>query len=149
MTIVRWRHNHPTTSLSDGIERFFNDSLLGAWEDQFAGRAWNPAVDVSEDEAGFLVKAELPGMAKEDVEVEIHDSVLTIKGEKKEEKEEKDKRYYRVERRYGSFERSFYLPDNVDLDGIKASHRNGVLELRIPKVIEQKPEPKKIEIASD
>jgi HSP20 family protein len=94
---------------------------------------FTPAVEISETASELLVKAELPGLRKEDVEIEIENNVLTLKGEKKEEREEKEEDTYLYERSYGSFQRSFSLPVGVKEDEVKADFRDGVLRIRLPK----------------
>ena len=105
-----------------------------------------PAIDIAESEKGYEIKAELPGMDEKGIEVKVTDGSLTIKGEKQEEKEEKEKDYYLQERRYGSFERSFELPDSVDPDKIEASFKKGVLTVTLPKKAEAQKPAKKIEV---
>lgn len=94
---------------------------------------WAPAVDISEDDGMLVVTAELPGMTREDVEIELHDNLLTISGEKKQEEEKKEGDMHVVERSWGSFQRSFTLPRPVDENEVKAEFRNGVLTVRLPK----------------
>ena len=94
---------------------------------------WAPRVDISETDNHFLIKAEVPGIKREDVKVDIVDNVLTIHGERKEEKEEKGRRFHRVECHYGSFSRSFTLPQNTLQDHIDATFKDGVLSLHVPK----------------
>jgi HSP20 family protein len=94
---------------------------------------WVPLVDIAEDDKEYTVKVELPGVRKEDVKVTVEDDVLTISGERKIEKEEKGRRYHRVERSYGAFERSFTLPDDALADKIHADFKDGVLQVHIPK----------------
>ena len=100
---------------------------------------WTPSVDVSETEAGFEVRAELPGVAKDDLHVSVKDNLLTLSGEKRQEKEDDTHNYRRVERRYGSFQRRFALPREVETDDIKAEYNDGVLTLSIPKLEAAKP----------
>ena len=109
-------------------------------------RATVPAVDIAESEKGYEIKAELPGMDEKAIEVKVTDGSLTITGEKQEEKEEKD--YYLQERRYGSFKRSFELPESVDPDKIEASFKKGVLTVILPKKAEAQKPAKKIEVKS-
>lgn len=97
------------------------------------GTDWMPAVDISEDEKEFLFKAELPGMKKEELKVSVADGVVTLAGERKVETEEKTKKYHRVERSYGKFERSFTLPERADASGIRAEFKDGLLEVHLPK----------------
>jgi HSP20 family protein len=105
---------------------------------------WAPSVDVSETDGEYQIKAEIPDVKKEDVKVTLEDGVLTIQGERKFEKEEKGKKYHRVERSYGSFVRSFTLPDLVDEANVKAEFKDGVLNLKLPK--SEKVKPKAIEV---
>ncbi len=111
-----------------------------------AGWSAAPAVDVAESDKAYEITAELPGMAEKDLEVRLANGALTIKGEKHEEKEEKRKDYHVSERRYGAFERSFRLPDEVDADKIEASFKNGVLKVTLPKTPEAQKAEKKIEV---
>ena len=113
------------------------------------GYANVPRVDVTETDTEFQVSAELPGMDEKDLDVSLHDGTLTIKGEKKMEKEDKQKEFYRMERSYGSFQRSFLLPDVIDQDNIDASFKNGVLNVTLPKTPEAKKEVRKIDIHSN
>ena len=120
--------------------RFYSPFFAPQW----TGRSgdtdkWIPSVDVSETEAGFEVRAELPGVAKDDLHVSIKDNLLTLSGEKRQEKVGDAHNYRRVERRYGSFERKFALPREVETDEIKAEFNEGVLTLSIPKPEAAKP----------
>ena len=99
-----------------------------------------PRVDIAETDKAFVIKAEIPEVNKEDVKITVDNGVLTVRGERKQEKEEKGKKFHRVERYYGSFTRSFTLPDNVDETKIKASFKDGMLNLSIQKAEEAKPE---------
>jgi len=105
---------------------------------------WAPLVDITEDDKEYLIKAELPEVKKEDVKLTAHNDVLTITGERKYEKEEKGKKYHRVERAYGSFERSFTLPEDADEGKIAAEFKDGVLKVHLPK--SEKAKPKSIEV---
>ncbi len=109
-------------------------------------RRWMPAIDIFEKDNKFVVKAELPGMNEEDIDVSVVGDTLTIKGEKKTESEVKDKDYYRSERSYGSFMRSISLPATVNADKIEAKYEDGVLEVSLPKVAEVKP--KKVKVSA-
>ena len=101
--------------------------------ENLAASEWAPAVDITEDDKEYLVKAELPGMKKEDVKVSVENGVVSICGERKFEKEEKTKKYHRVERSYGKFERSFTLPELADPAKVKAEYKEGVLTVHLPK----------------
>jgi HSP20 family protein len=105
---------------------------------------WAPLVDITEDDKEFLVKAELPGLKKEEVKVTVEEGVMTISGERKVEKEEKTKKYHRVERSYGKFERSFTLPDKADGTKVNAEFKDGVLQVHLPKT--EKPASKAQEV---
>jgi HSP20 family protein len=125
------------------IDRVF-DAFFG--QNEQSARRWVPPVDLVEAEAYFVLKADLPGLSEEDVSIEVQDGSLTISGERKAEHEERARGWYRIERAFGSFNRSLTLPDGVDADRIEASFSHGVLEVRIPKPEERKP--RRIEISS-
>jgi HSP20 family protein len=124
------------------VDRLF-DTFFGQGERD--ARRWVPPMDLVESEKHFVLKADLPGLSEGDVAIEVEDGTLRISGERKAEREESERGWYRIERSFGSFSRSLSLPDGVDTDGIDASFRNGVLEVRIPKPAERKP--RRIEIA--
>jgi HSP20 family protein len=105
---------------------------------------WSPLVDITEDDKEYIVKAEIPEMKKEDIKINVYDDVLSISGERKYEKEEKDKKYHRVERAYGSFMRSFTLPEDADGSKVNAEYKDGVLKVHLPK--SEKAKPKAIEV---
>ena len=148
--------------LRDEIDRFFQNVDRGFWgvpltrplldiEPLFPRKAvvdLLPAVDVAENDKQYEITAELPGMDEKDIEVKLSNGMLTIKGEKNEEKEEREKGYYLSERRYGSFQRSFQVPDGVDADNIEASVKKGVLTVTLPKTPEAQKAEKKIAIKS-
>lgn len=113
-------------------------------EESLALADWAPAVDISEDDKEFLIKAELPGLKREEVKVTVEDGVLSISGERKTEQEEKNKKFHRVERSYGSFLRSFSLPDGADATRVNAEFGNGVLNVHLAKT--PKAQPKTIEV---
>lgn len=121
--------------------RFFDEFGLPAMADE---KHWLPTVDVSETDDHVIVRAEIPGMEKNDISITMSDGLLTIQGEKKQEKEEEKENYHFVERRYGSFSRSLRVPSGVDADKIEASYKDGVLKVAIPKSESEKS--RKIEI---
>jgi len=134
--------------IQDEINRLF-DWTLSRRPSEGAGLLqgeWAPAIDVAENENSVFVKAELPGMSEKDIDVNILGNTLTIKGEKKKEEEKKEHSYYRLERSYGSFQRSITLPTVVDSAKCKASFKNGVLEIEMPKKEEAKPKQIKVNI---
>lgn len=127
-------------NLHSQMEKVFGDLFAShEGESDMEGTSWMPTVDISEMENGFEIRAELPGVSENDVNVSVTDNRLTIKGEKRQEEEIDGKSYHRVERRYGSFQRSFTLPRHVESDGIKAQFTDGVLTLEIPKTEVAKP----------
>jgi len=107
---------------------------------------WLPKIDISENETGFEVRAEVPGIDRKDIDITLSEGLLTIKGEKKFENEEKNERYHRRESSYGSFSRSFQLSSDVENDGIEANYKDGVLRITLPKA--EAAAPKKIEVKS-
>ena len=127
------------------IDRVF-DAFFGQTDQ---ARRWVPPMDLVEAEDHFVLKADLPGLRESDVNIEVQDGTLTISGERKAEHEQREKGWYRIERAFGSFNRSLTLPDGVDPDGIAASFSDGVLELRIPKPEERKPRRIEISATSD
>jgi len=149
MTLVRWDPFRELEDMSDRLNRMFNRPALprtnGNGKETMTVADWVPSVDVSETEGEYQIKAEIPDVKKEDVKVTVEDGVLTIQGERKYEKEEKGKKYHRVERSYGSFVRSFTLPDLVDEEKVKAEFKDGVLNLQLPK--SEKAKPKAIEVS--
>jgi len=150
----------PFESLRREVDRLFDDFGGGFWRAPFGrsvfdmapswGRdvAWPtvPAVDITDTEKAYEITADLPGIDEKNVDVKVTNGVLTIKGEKREEKEEKKKDYYLRERNFGSFERSFQVPDGVDNDKIEASFKKGVLTVTLPKKPEAQTAAKKIDI---
>jgi HSP20 family protein len=110
----------------------------------FFDRGWAPAMDLKEDEHAFTVEADLPGLKKEDIDVSVVDNIVTIKGERKHESETNEKGYHRVERRYGTFERSFEIPGGFAAENISAQFSDGVLRVMLPKREESKP--KQVEV---
>lgn len=141
MAIVRWDPFRELTALQNEVSR-----LLGRGTMAEAGerQSWMPSMDVVESEKDIKFKAELPGMKPEDIHIEMDENVLTISGERRFEEKVQEDKYYRIERRYGSFSRSVALPQNVQTDQIQAGYENGVLEVTVPKMEEAKP--KKIEV---
>ena len=140
MALVRWEPVRELTSLQTDMNRLFNSFFdTPTAGNGGAARRWIPAMDVVETDEHFVLKADLPGLAEDDVHVEVEDNVLTVSGERKAEHESRKEGYYRVERSYGVFTRTLTLPEGVDGDSIKASFDKGVLEVRIPKPEQRKP----------
>ena len=139
MTLVRWNAARELASMEiDRLNQMFADFYS-------TGRAWAPAVDIYETkDREYVIKADLPEVKKEDVKLTVQDDVMSISGERKYEKEEKGKKYHRVERAYGSFMRSFTLPEDADGSKVSAEYKDGVLKVRLPK--SEKAKPKSIEV---
>ena len=129
MALIKWE------PLRD-IEDLFGHSLgwpLGRAQSMLGLGDWNPRVDISESNGSYIIKADVPGVAKEDLKVSLDGGVLTIQGERRQEKEEDNKRFHRIERLYGSFSRSFSLPDDADATGLKATTKEGQLVVSVPR----------------
>ena len=141
MTIVKWDPFRNVAALQDRINRIFDESFsrTADLDDDISMSAWKPLVDIYETDESIILKAELPGIKKDDVSVEVKDNVLTLKGVRTEEKEIKEKNYYRKERAFGTFSRTFNLQHRIQPDKIKARFKDGVLKIEIPKPEEEKP----------
>jgi HSP20 family protein len=139
MTIVRWEPLRELGTLQSEMNRLFNTVFDGPSPAGGAMRRWMPAMDLVEDNDDFVLRADLPGMSEEDVNIELEDSTLTISGERKSEHESQGQGFYRVERATGTFSRSLTLPKGVDPEAVTARFDRGVLEVRIPKPAERKP----------
>jgi HSP20 family protein len=141
MTIVKWDPFRNVAALQDRINRIFDESFsrTGDIDDDINMCAWKPTVDIYQTDEAIILKAELPGIKKEDVSIEIKDNVLTLKGERIEDKEVKEESYFRKERCFGTFSRAFNLQHRVQPDKIKARFKDGILEVEIPKPEEEKP----------
>ena len=151
MTIVRWEPFRDLVGLQDRMNRLFNESYRGAartGDDEWAlGGSWAPAVDIFEKDGNIVLTAELPGIETKDVDIKVENNVLTLQGERKFEKELQKDNFHRVERSYGSFTRSFTLPNVVDTEKIKAEFKDGVLKLTLPKREEAKPKQIHVQVA--
>jgi len=147
MNITRWQKptltGWPTfgrlSDLRDELDRFFESPLTDVMGTSNLLGGWTPAMDVFEEKDNFVVKAEVPGMKKEDIEVSLHEGNLTISGERKSETKQNDAEVHRTERFYGRFQRSVALPSTVAADKVKAQYRDGVLTITLPKTEEAKP----------
>ena len=152
MRVIKWE---PFRDMDDVFNRFFADTLRrfpmqsgfgGGNEREAQAREWAPLADVSENDGEYVIKAELPEVRKEDVNVTVQDGVLTLSGERKQEQREENERVHRIERFYGSFARRFALPENADEQGIRAECRDGVVVIRIPKAKQVEQQPRQIQI---
>ena len=150
MAIVRWEPFRDLVTAQRDFDRLFRgafSSQLG--ETELSTRSWAPPVDIYETEDAIVLKAELPGADPKDVEVRVEDNTLYLKGERKFEKEVKEQNYHRVERSYGSFARSFSLPNSISTDQVKAEFKDGLLTLTMPKREEAKPKTIKIDVTKN
>ena len=135
--VTRWDPFQDMLSLREAMNQLMEESFVRP--NGTRGQGFVPALDLSETAEGFLVEAAVPGLKPEDVEITVENNVLTIKGETRQEKEDKQRSFHRIERRFGSFQRTIALPNTVKPDAIKASLEHGVLRLEIPKAEEVKP----------
>jgi len=145
--ITRWDPFRELDELQTRLSALFGRAPVrknGSKDEALAVAEWAPVVDIVEDENEYLIKAELPEVKKEDVKVTVQDDVLTISGERMFEKEEKGRKYHRMERAYGSFARSFTLPEDADGEKVAAEFKDGVLKVHLPKSEQAKP--KSIEV---
>ncbi len=145
MAVVKWDPLRDLLSIQDRMNRLFEQTLSRSrTEEGISASTWAPAVDIYETPETIVMKADLPGLTREDIEIEIRDNMLTIKGERRFAKDVQQENYLRIERAYGPFQRSFTLPTGARQEVIRASFHDGVLELLLPKAEEAKP--KKIAI---
>lgn len=149
MAIERWDPFRDFLALQDEVGRLF-ERVYGSGQTERRPRlvAWTPVVDMADRGSEVVVKAELPGLEPDDVEILVEEDALTIKGERSFEQEHKEENYYRIERRYGSFERRLPLPANIKRDDVTAGFANGVLEVTLPKAEEAKPKHIKVKVES-
>jgi HSP20 family protein len=140
MAIVRFDPFRELTQMQDRINRIFGDVYRRGDDDLFMRGDWVPPVDIYEnDQHEIVIKAELPGMKKEEIDLRLENNTLTIRGERTREAESKDEQYHRVERAYGAFSRSFTLPSSVDSTRVSADYKDGVLTVTLPPREEAKP----------
>ena len=139
MGIVRYDPFRDLRTLQEEVNRLFSMNLTRGFGEEGIGRgAWNPSVDIYENKDQIVVEAELPGMNREDFELTVENNVITLRGERRFEKKDDSDNYHRVERSYGSFTRSFTLPQTVSAEGATAEYSNGVLRVTLPKREETK-----------
>jgi HSP20 family protein len=147
-TLTRWEPLREMEEFQNRLSTLFGrPSRRGNGREEITLPEWTPLADITEDEKEYLIKAELPEMKKEDVKVTVENGVLTISGERKFEKEEKKRKYHRVERGYGTFMRSFALPDDADFNKVNAEFKSGVLTVHVPKSEQAKPKQIEVEVA--
>ena len=146
MAVVRWDPFRDLNMLQDRMNRLFEDASRN-WkgDEPAATTTWSPAVDIFETESEIVVKAEVPGMERKDITLNLENNVLTLKGERRFLKEAKEENYHRIERSYGGFSRAFSIPATVDEEKIRADYQDGVLKIVLPK--KEQLRPKQIKIA--
>jgi HSP20 family protein len=150
MTVLtRWDPFREFSTLQDRMNRLVRDSFGDGREEALTTTSFAPAVDVYEDEHNVTLKIEVPGVEEKDIDVRIENSTLTVHGERKFEKEEKEENYRRVERQYGSFTRSFTLPNTVQPESVTANYDKGVLKIKLAKKAEAKPKQIKINVGGE
>ena len=146
MRVIKWE---PFRDIDDMFDRVFADTMR-RWprtsNDERRVYDWAPAADVSETDGEYLIKAELPEVRKDDLNITVQEGVLTLAGERKEEKREDNEKLHRIERFHGTFSRRFTLPDDADEQGIKAESKDGVLVIHIPKQKVAQPQPRQIQV---
>lgn len=148
MSIVRYDPFRDLRTLQEEVNRLFSSNLTRGFAEEGIGRgAWNPSVDIYENKDQIVLEAELPGMKQDDFELTVENNVITLRGERQFEKKEDSDNYHRVERSYGSFTRSFTLPQTVSAEGATAEYNNGVLRVTLPKREETKA--RRIQVAGE
>ncbi|MGI9105067.1 MAG: Hsp20/alpha crystallin family protein [Pyrinomonadaceae bacterium] len=148
MSITRYDPFRDLRMLQDEVNRLFSNNLSGSFSDQGIARgAWAPSVDIYENKEQIVLEAELPGMSREDFDLSLENNVLTLRGERRFEKKDESDNYHRVERSYGSFTRSFTLPQTISPENVTAEYKNGVLRVLLQKREEIKA--RRIEIAGE
>lgn len=135
MNLIKWDPFRELEDVSNRLNRIFRrpTAHADAGQEMLLAADWTPSADISETDSAYLIKTEIPGVNKEDVKVTLQNGTLTIQGERKLEKEEKGKKYHRIERSYGSFMRSFQMPDDADENSVKAEFKDGVLNVTLAK----------------
>ena len=145
MAVVRWDPFRDLNMLQDRMNRLFEDASRNWKSDEPASTTtWSPAVDIFETESEIVVKAEVPGMERKDITLNLENNVLTLKGERRFLKEAKEENYHRIERSYGGFSRAFSIPATVDEEKIRADYQDGVLKIVLPKKEQLRPQQIKI-----
>jgi len=148
MTITRWEPYNGLSTLHNQVNRLFNETLFRGAGEESTPTAWAPTVDIYETSNELVVKADLPDITEKDIDVRVENNLLTITGERKFENNLAEENYLRVERSYGSFRRSFSLPNTVNPEGIHAEYSNGVLTVKLPKREEAKPRQVKVNVTA-
>lgn len=146
--LTRFEPFREIATLQDRMNRLFNEQASFGNQESLTAGSFVPAVDVYEDEHAIQLKMEVPGIDEKDIDIQLENNVLTVRGERKLEKETKEENYHRVERRYGSFSRTFTLPNTVNSEDVKADYDKGVLNIKLPKRAEAKPKQIKVNVGN-
>jgi len=149
MALVRWEPFQDLLAIQERMNRLFDETLQrtrSREEEDISAGLWAPPVDIYETENEIVLKAELPEIDQKDIEIKVEDNSLTIRGERRFDQETKKENYHRIERAYGKFSRSFSLPNTIDQEKIKASYKDGILKLVMPKKEEKKPKQITVEV---
>ncbi len=148
MSMKRWQPFRELMSIQDRVNQLFDETfaMRGEGAEEFCRGSWSPPVDIYETASSVVLKAEIPGIGQDAIDIQIEDNVLILKGERQFEKKSEDETYHRIERSYGNFMRTFTLPNSVDRQGVKASYESGVLKIVMSKKGEKKPKQIKVEV---
>lgn len=148
MTLVKWEPLKDLLTLQDRMNRLFDDSVRGLrpGEEGFSNALWSPAVDIYETDNELILKAELPEINQKDIDIQVENNTLVLRGERKFEKDTKRENFHRIERAYGGFARSFTLPTTIDQEKIQADYKDGILKIVMPKREEIKPKQIKVSV---
>ena len=149
MTLTRWDPFRDLVTLQDRMNRLFDESVrnVRTGDEALSSATWSPAVDIYETDSEVVLKAELPEVNQKDIDIQVENNTLTLRGERKLDKETKHETFHRIERAYGIFSRSFTLPSTVDQERIKADYRDGILRISLPKREESKPKQIKVAVS--
>lgn len=148
MSMKKWQPFRELMSIQDRVNQLFDETFAmgGRGAEDFCRGTWSPPVDIYETASSVVLKAEIPGIGQDEIDIKIEDNVLVLKGERQFEKKSEDETYHRIERSYGNFVRTFTLPNSVDKQGVKASYEAGVLKIVMPKKGEKKPKRIQVEV---
>jgi HSP20 family protein len=146
MSMKKWDPFRDLMSIQDRMNQLFNETVAIREGEEFCRGSWSPPVDIYETGNDVVLKAEIPGISQDEIDIKIEDNTLVLKGERKFEKKSEDEKYYRIERSYGNFVRSFTLPNSVDQEGVKATYEAGVLKIVMPKKQEKTPKSIRVQV---
>jgi len=146
MTLVKWEPFRDLITMQDRMSRLFDETLSRVWKEEAQRGAWTPLVDIVDREAEVVLKVDLPEMSQSEIDIKVEENTLTIHGERKFIKETPEDNYLQIERPYGVFHRQFTLPKRIDQERIKATYKDGVLRIVLPKKEEIHPKPVSIEV---